>query len=139
MSVNSVLILEDNSLVRQVMVKIAHACGFDAEAAATPEEFYAKFCERRATILVLDVVLGNEDVCAVLDFLAARRFGGPIILTSGYHYRILQSVAKLASGRGLLVADLIEKPASSERLVDVLCAHAVRDSESINVPAPTSQ
>lgn len=125
MTQNRALILDDNPLVREAILKTARGCGYEAAAAAAPQEFYTKFETWHPTALVLDVVLGEEDVCEVLDFLGARNFSGPLILTSGYNYRILHSVAKLARDRGLHVVDLVEKSGSSGRLVEVLRAHAV--------------
>lgn len=135
MTENRTLILEDNPSLRNAMVKVAKAIGFTAETAATPAEFYAQFAAHQPALVVLDVVLGEGDVCEVIDFLGRSRSPARVILMSGFDYRILHSVAKLAKGRGLHVVDVIEKRAdASGRLAALLRAHAVGPLPAAGAP-----
>jgi DNA-binding response OmpR family regulator len=129
MNDNRVLVLDDNPATAAASVRVARDCGYQAMAAASATAFYAEYVNWVPTLLVLDVVLGDTDVCEVLDFLGRNHCTIPIVLISGYDYRILHSVAKLARGRGLHVADVIEKAGAGDRLQAVLRAHAVGAAE----------
>jgi len=72
-------------------------------------EFERQYVELQPGMLTLDVVLGKEDVFAVIEFLGQRRATEPIFLVSGYDHRLVDAVASAAMDFGLLVADRIPK------------------------------
>ncbi len=120
------LILDDDPDVRNALATMIQRAGFAAVMAATPAEFYALFAKRKPALVVLDVVLGGHDVCEVLDFVARSADPPAVILMSGYDYRILHAMARLAKARGLRVLDVIEKRSdAATRLAALLKAHAV--------------
>lgn len=123
---NSVLVLDDNPHVCSTVMRVAKACGYKVEAVTSPNEFFSRYAQQRPTLLVLDVVIGDGDVCEVLDFLGREGNTAPLILMSGHDYRILHAVAKLAKGRGLCVIDVVEKGGVEGRLRAVMRAHLVR-------------
>lgn len=120
------LILDDDPDVRSALAAMIRRAGFAAELAATPPEFYELYAGRKPALVVLDVVLGKHDVCEVLDFIARSGHPPPVILMSGYDYRILHAMARLAKDRGLRVLDVVEKRSDAgARLAALLKAHAV--------------
>ncbi len=138
MARNQILILDDNSKVCEVLEKAARAAGFNAEAVGAPAEFYVRYASQRPEIVVLDIVLGDTDVCEVLDFLGRQQVDGArpteVILISGYDYRILHSMVKVAKARRLHVLDAFEKRSDSgQRLSQLLRGRFVstRGSEPV--------
>ena len=122
---NDLLILDDSLDICRLVEQTAESCRVPARHASSRAAFYAEYRRRAPTLLVLDVMLGKEDVCEVLDFLAAERCTAPIFLMSAFDYRILKAVANLARDRGLHVADAFEKRDLPERLRGDLASYSL--------------
>jgi len=122
---NDLLILDDSLDICHLVEQTAESCGVPARHATSRATFYVEYRARAPRLLVLDVMLGKEDVCEVLDFLAVERCTAPIFFISAYDYRILDAVAKLARNRGLHVADVFEKRDLPGRLRHDLAAYSL--------------
>ena len=122
---NDLLILDDSLDICRLVEQTAESCRVPARHATTRAAFYSEYRARVPTLLLLDVMLGKEDVCEVLDFLAAERCTAPIFFMSGYDYRILEAVGTLARNRGLHVADVFDKSDLPGRLRSVLASYSL--------------
>ena len=126
-----VLILDDEAAFGDIAAEAVGQLGVPVTTVRSARDFAEAYASMEPTILVLDIVLDHEDVCAVLDFLGARHCRAPIILLSGIDYRMRDFVAQLARDRGLHIADSIDKRNFAPRL-----QHQVRRHLVAPVPAP---
>lgn len=120
---NRVLVLEDDPSFGAQVTRLAGELGMASLWVPTVSEFKEAYDAFLPSVLVLDIVLGEEDVCPVLDFLVDMRCSAPLILLSAHDERLRQFVASL--GRGLLVADTIGKREGFKRLAIQLNAYRV--------------
>lgn len=122
---NNVLVLDDNEEVLSIITRIAGNAGYGALGVSVAEDFKKKFQSVAPSVVILDVVLGEEDVLSVIEFLGKQRYPGAVFLISGYDQRILKAVAQEARDRGLHVAGTVEKRAGFGGLAHLLDAHFV--------------
>lgn len=120
---NLLLVLEDDLAFGRRVSQLAESMGFSVRVVTGSREFREAYLKSAPSILLLDIVLGEDDVCAELDYLAEVRCSVPILLISGHDSRIRQSVSAL--GRGLLIADSLDKKTGFRRLAFQLGAYKV--------------
>lgn len=117
------LVLEDDPAFGRQVLQVAEQAGFPAWLASSIAEFRKAYELVAPTVLVMDIVIGEEDICPLLDELVGAHCAVPIILLSSYDTRLRHFVASL--GRGLLVADTIGKQEGLRRLARQLKAYKV--------------
>lgn len=120
-----VLVLDDEAAFGQLAAQVIGRLGVPVTSVRTTREFCEAYVREQPSVLVLDIVLDREDVCGVLDFLGTRHCRVPVILVSGFDYRMRDFVAGIARNRGLHVADTIDKRDFAGRLVHQLQRHLV--------------
>lgn len=106
---NRVLALDDSREVLALVMHVARKVGYLARGAHTVEEFTRVYAEFKPTLVLLDIVIGEDDAMPVLDFIGAQPGNVPIILMSGHDGRIMGSVQVLAQARGLNVVGAVHK------------------------------
>ena len=74
----------------------------------------------RPDAVICDLCMPGEDGFALLDALAARRFGGGLILMSGQETRLLQSARLMAQFHQLQLLAALPKPVSRLALCQAL-------------------
>ena len=79
-------------------------------------------------LLILDLNLPEMDGLEMLRHLAARHFGGALILVSGEDEPILATAARLAREHGLCILGQLRKPVTLEALSEVLVCHRPRSA-----------
>ena len=121
---NDLLILDDSLDICLLAEQTAASCRVFSRHATSRAAFYAEYRAGAPTLLLLDMMLGKEDLCEVLDFLASEHCTAPLFLMSAYDYRILDAVVKLARNRGLHVADSFDKHDLPGRLRSNLSAYS---------------
>jgi EAL domain-containing protein (putative c-di-GMP-specific phosphodiesterase class I) len=72
--------------------------------------------------ILLDLQLGETDGIAQLHFLHSVNYAGAIVLMSGFDARVLASAQHIGESLGLRISVLVEKPARSAEIRDVLMA-----------------
>jgi CheY-like chemotaxis protein len=106
---NRLLILEDNKTVAQLLRYQAEAKGMIAFIAANKEQFRQAFLRLRPSMLMLDIMLGDDDVLPVIDFLVAEGCKCPVFFLTGQNHEILQAVSERARANGLMMVGAFEK------------------------------
>jgi hypothetical protein len=109
---NRLLILEDNKTVAQLLRYQAEAKGMIVFIAANKEQFRQAFLRLRPSMLVLDIMLGDEDVLPVIDFLVGEGCKCPIFFLTGQNQETMQAVSERARANGLMMVGAFEKKGS---------------------------
>jgi CheY-like chemotaxis protein len=113
-----ILVVDDDDLVRTVAVDALEDAGFDVIEAATAEEALDRCEQRRADVLLTDIMLSGP--FDGWDLAEQCREADPdlkVIYTTGYSLREQRPV------RG---SRLVEKPYRSSELVEVISALSVQ-------------
>jgi CheY-like chemotaxis protein len=85
----SILLLEDDDLVRELLVTILRGLGYELTIASRPSEALALAAERRFHLLVSDVVMPEMMGNTVADRLRLTQPDLPVVYMSGYTARAL--------------------------------------------------
>ena len=122
---NHLLVLDDNQDILSTVGRLAIHAGYTFTGVDRAETFIEKFNGDSPSFVILDVVLGTQDVLSVVDFLGKQQFSAAVVLMSGYDHRMLRAVAEVARDHGLHIAGTVEKGAGLDRLTHLLGAHFV--------------
>ena len=122
---NRLLVVEDNAEVRALAIRIGTLSGDQCAGCASLSEFHREFSSLSPTVILLDLVLGDEDALPVIDFLASVQYRNPVLLMSAHDHRLLQSVQLSGRDRGLHIAGIIEKRMGMERLEHALNSYMI--------------
>jgi two-component system nitrogen regulation response regulator NtrX len=109
-----ILVVDDESDISAVVAEILMDEGYSARVAACGETAISLVRERRPSLVLLDIWLGESrfDGLKVLDILKADHPHLPVIMMSG-HGNIETAVATIKKG----AYDFLEKPFQAERLL----------------------
>ncbi len=108
----SILIVDDESGIRQSLASLLRDEGYDVEAVASGEECLAAVDRRSFDLILLDVWLPGIDGLATLERLNEREVIPMVVMISG-HGKIETAVRATKLG----AFDFIEKPLSLEKTV----------------------
>lgn len=115
----SLLVLDDEPEVGEIMRRLAASAGFHATWVSSAKAFDAARRTQHPTVLALDIVLPDVDGIQVVAALASEGCTTPLILFSGYP-DYLPGAARLArAGRLNVVAEFLE-PWEPAAVVEVL-------------------
>jgi EAL domain-containing protein (putative c-di-GMP-specific phosphodiesterase class I)/ActR/RegA family two-component response regulator len=120
----SVLILDDEAAIGEILTRIAQRSGWTARAATTVGEFQALFRSARPDSIMLDLKLNASDGVEQLRFLQGESYNGSIVLMSGVADRVLTATGELGRSLGLAVVGTLSKPASNDHIKDLLATLA---------------
>jgi PAS domain S-box-containing protein len=116
----AVLVVEDETAVRELVVSMLGRLGYAARAAATGEEALRMFDEERPDLVVSDVVLaGGMTGVDVVNAVRARDARFPALFMSGYSDAVFRNEEHLPEG-----VDLLSKPFGIDELAAQLRALA---------------
>jgi two-component system, NtrC family, nitrogen regulation response regulator NtrX len=110
-----VLVVDDDSALRQICLDMLSARGYRAFGAASVGEGLREFDERRPSAVLLDLRLPDGTGLDVLRELQRRSPVTPVVVVSGHG-----SVSDAVEAMRLGAAEFLEKPLSAERLYEVL-------------------
>lgn len=110
----TVMIVEDDAVVREVAIETLKSCGFDIITASNGEEGLRMFSEHPEIRLVFsDVVMpGNINGIEMAETMIEQRPGTPIILVTGYTDKALKN--RILDDAGNVV--ILAKPYDTEML-----------------------
>jgi two-component system cell cycle sensor histidine kinase/response regulator CckA len=80
----TVLLVEDDPLVRSVTERTLHRAGWNVLCASSAEQALEVLCERKCDLMISDIALPGMHGVALARLVQAKLSGVPIILTSGY-------------------------------------------------------
>jgi EAL domain-containing protein (putative c-di-GMP-specific phosphodiesterase class I)/ActR/RegA family two-component response regulator len=116
------VVLDDDESITDFMATVARECGWEAETATEELAFRRLVRATPPDAILLDLQLGETDGIAQLHFLLSVNYAGAIVLMSGFDARVLASAQHIGESLGLRISALIEKPARSAEIRDVLMA-----------------
>ena len=111
----SILIVDDESGIRESLGALLRDDGYEVEAASTGEDCLAQIERRGFDLVLLDVWLPKMDGLATLEAIQAREAAPVVIMISG-HGNIETAVRATKLG----AFDFVEKPLSLDKIVLVV-------------------
>ena len=122
---NQALILDDNPQSLNLLRRVARGAGYLAVTCGSIEEFKNAYVTAHPTLVVLDLIIGEEDCAALFEFLAKVHCKTPIVLVTGHMAGFLDSMEMLARSLGLEVLAKVEKRKTLFKLEDCLIARHI--------------
>lgn len=107
---NRLLIVDDESGVRNFLALVAERLGFSVEKAADKSEFITKLHESEPTALVLDMNLRGTTGTELLRYLAEKSSPAQVFLISGGDIRAMIAAEHMGVLFGLNMAGILQKP-----------------------------
>ena len=107
---NRLLIVDDESGVRNFLALVAERLGFSVEKAADKQEFITKLHESQPTALVLDMNMPGTSGTELLRYLADKNCPTQIFLISGGDIRAMIAAEHMGVLLGLRMAGILQKP-----------------------------
>ena len=123
------LLIDDEPALAEFLAAAARECGFEPAVADNEDDFQQRFAELAPDMVALDLGMPKMDGIEFLRFLADRKFGGPVLIISGFDRRVLDSAIRLGEALGLTMAGPLEKPARLEEI------EAMLNSVKLTLPA----
>lgn len=106
-----VLVVDDEALIRTMLVKYLRKQGYEVRAAQNGAEALALVEQEPPDVVVMDMYMPGMNGIEVLRALRARRYRGPVIaLTASQDEKLLLAMLELGS------VDVMNKPVNLERL-----------------------
>jgi len=117
---NQALIVDDNAPNQNLLRRIAQGAGYEVVTCSSFEEFKQAYASARPTVIIADLILGEEDCEPILDFLAKVHCKVPLILVTGHVAGFLDVMETRARAAGLSVVAKVEKRKSLFQIEDRL-------------------
>ena len=114
------LLIDDEPQLAAFVANAARMCGFDPITTDRDDDFRARYADDRPEMVALDLGMPGMDGIELLRFLADHRFGGPVLIISGFDRRVLESAFRLGEALGLKMVGPLEKPARLDTLEAIL-------------------
>ena len=124
---NQALIVDDNAPSQNLLRRIAQGAGYSVVTCSSFDEFKEAYAASRPTVIITDLILGEEDCEPILDFLAKVHCKVPLILVTGHVAGFLEVMEKRALAAGLSVIAKVEKRKSLHKIEDQLLALRIQD------------
>ncbi|MFN3231545.1 MAG: EAL domain-containing protein [Alphaproteobacteria bacterium] len=120
MTDKSLIVIDDDDLVGQLVVEAAQQVGFKSRAVQDFEGLKDAIEGGDPELLLLDLVLPNVDGIQMLRYLADRECKSKIWLLSGFDPKVVQTAERLGLSLGLTILGALTKPVSVTTLKDEL-------------------
>jgi EAL domain-containing protein (putative c-di-GMP-specific phosphodiesterase class I)/CheY-like chemotaxis protein len=117
------LLVEDDLDAAAFFVAAADVEGYDVDHVDTPRGVREAWAACRPDLVMLDLRLREGDGIEVLRWLGEQRSRVPVVLMSGTDRRLLDAASAIAASRGVVVVDVLRKPAPAERVRAILQSH----------------
>jgi DNA-binding response OmpR family regulator len=114
------LAIDDNSDSAELIARIATKCGYEARSMSDLRTVRQVLEQWKPHVLTLDLCMPQEDGIGMLSTLKEGGFAGSLIIVSGQDDWLRRAAGRLASARGLNVADDLSKPIDIKTLRDLL-------------------
>jgi len=120
MSTPTIMVVDDEPQIRRVMRTTLSSNGYTVLEARSGEEALELMRKERPELVLLDVNMPEMDGIEFVRHLVKRPYTGGLILISGEEERTLHAVEKLAQAHQFNVLGHLHKPASQEKLAQLL-------------------
>lgn len=114
------LAVDDNLDSAELIARVATKCGYEAQSMADPRALCDVISAWHPEILTLDLCMPQEDGVHLLSLLSASGFEGQVVIISGQDGWMRKVARRLASARGLKVAEDLGKPVDIKELRQLL-------------------
>lgn len=114
------LLIDDEPALADYLANAARSCGFDPIITARDEEFRKALIANRPEMVALDLGMPGMDGVELTRFLADQKYGGPVLIVSGFDRRVLESAFRLGEALGLNMVGPVEKPVRFDVLEEIL-------------------
>ena len=114
------LAVDDNSDSAELIARVAVKCGYEARSVTDPSTLGDVLHNWKPQVLTLDLCMPEEDGISLLSLLKSAGFAGSLIIISGQDDWFRKTASRLASARGLNVAQDLPKPVDLKALREVL-------------------
>jgi two-component system chemotaxis response regulator CheB len=114
------LAVDDNSDSAELIARVAVKCGYEARSVTNPSSLGDVLHNWKPQVLTLDLCMPEEDGISLLSLLKSAGFTGSLIIISGQDDWFRKTASRLASARGLNVAQDLPKPVDLKTLREVL-------------------
>jgi len=114
------LAVDDNSDSAELIARVAAKCGYEARSVTDPSSLGDVLHSWKPQVLTLDLCMPEEDGISLLSLLKSAGFTGSLIIISGQDDWFRKTASRLASARGLNVAQDLPKPVDLKALREVL-------------------
>jgi two-component system, chemotaxis family, chemotaxis protein CheY len=123
------LAVDDNADSATLIARVAAKCGYDARSTTDSSSLARILKEWQPEVLTLDLCMPDEDGINVLSVLTDSGFSGQLLIISGQDEWFRKTASRLASARGLNVADDLSKPVDLKVLRELLTRLAESNGE----------
>ena len=120
MSLNRLLIVDDETAVGEFLVKVASGRGYEAQAVSNASDFHDRLTQWKPSHILLDLQMPGTDGIELLRMLAEIKCGADIIIMSGFDEKVIESARRLGEERGLKMSATIRKPFRVDEVEQVL-------------------
>ncbi|HOM13220.1 MAG TPA: response regulator [Rubrivivax sp.] len=114
---HSVSVVDDDAEVRAALARLVTSAGYQARAYSSGDEFLRDVESHRPHCVVLDLQMPGASGLDVLQALAQRRIGVPVVTITGY-----DSDKARATARQLGARDYLCKPVDGESLLAAIAS-----------------
>jgi CheY-like chemotaxis protein len=114
------LAVDDNSDSAELIARVAAKLGYESRSTTDSSTLGRVLGEWNPQVLTLDLCMPEEDGISVLSLLTENGFSGQLVIISGQDEWFRKTARRLASARGLNVADDLCKPVDLKALREVL-------------------
>jgi CheY-like chemotaxis protein len=108
-----ILIVDDEQVVIDAVVKICSSEGYAIDSAIDAKEALQKFAKNNYKLIICDIMMPGTDGFGFLNELSKRKISSPVIMTTGYS-TVENAVKSLYTG----AIDFIPKPFTSDELIN---------------------
>lgn len=130
MSTKSLLVVDDDPDLCELVKDVAIGQGFDVRTASRHEQFRRVYWSFKPSVIVLDLQMPGADGIELLRFLSADGCQSQILVVSGMDSRALAAANRLGAARGLRMLGAMEKPLDIERFESLL-RRTTHDDETL--------
>ena len=116
MSLNRLLVIDDEGDLAAFIAETATDMGFDAHAFSDPVKFRQMVDSFQPTVLVLDLQMPQVDGIELLRWLAEVGCDAHILIASGMDTRVVTTAEQLGLSLGLKMAGTMTKPMALDNL-----------------------
>ena len=120
MTKSRLLAVDDNSDSAELIARVATKLGYDARSLTDASKLERLLDEWVPDVLTLDLCMPEEDGISLLSQLTKSGFSGHVLIISGQDDWFRKTASRLASARGLKVAEDMCKPVDLRALREVL-------------------